>query len=412
MSINVLLCCKIDNNSRYNTPNNPGLPNWVHDVMPSPDPSEMTPFDLLPITPGTIKRILMKRPSNSSPGDDGISYHHLKKMPSTHHFLATLFSKILRENQIAPDAWCDARIKLIFKGGDNQSPVNFRPIALTSVVGKLFHKIIALRLEQFLSDNKIIDTSIQKGFLTNINGTMEHIFTVSAIVQNAIQLRLPLAMTFLDLANAFGSISHDLILDMISHCRLPQEISAYILSLYSKLTAYVKTKDWSTDKFVISRGVFQGDTLSPIIFLIAFNPIIQLAQSLPTCGFQLRIPNSSPETPKTNSYIYAFWDEPDSDEPAGWYLAKITANNPDGSVYLMYWKSKLRETIKLSEIKWHPTWGTVKWFRTSEDFPPNYTMGASKSTKSKGLLTISQSFHLPPMITTRLSMKSQIAAKI
>ena len=161
-----------------NSPENPGLPEWIDKVMPAPDPDEMTPFDLSAITPGSLKRILAKRSSNSSPGDDGITYHHLKKMPSTHHFLATLFSKILLEKQTAPDSWCEAGIKLVFKGGDKRSPANFRPIALTSAVGKLFHKIIALRLEQFALENNIIDTSLQKGFLTGINGTMEHIFSI------------------------------------------------------------------------------------------------------------------------------------------------------------------------------------------------------------------------------------------
>ena len=65
-------------------------------------------------------------------------------MPSTHHFLVTLFSKILMEKHEAPESWSKTRIKLIFKGEDEQSPGNFRPIALTSVVGKLLHKIIAL----------------------------------------------------------------------------------------------------------------------------------------------------------------------------------------------------------------------------------------------------------------------------
>ena len=101
-------------------------------------------------------------------------------------------------------------------------------------------------------------------------------------------------MTFLDLENAFESMSHEVILVMLSHCRLPQEITTYIADLYAKLIAYVKTKECFTDKFKIGRGVFQGDTFSPLIFLIAFNPIIQLAQSLNNCEFRPRMPNSLP----------------------------------------------------------------------------------------------------------------------
>ena len=62
--------------------------------------------------------------------------------------------------------------------GDTSNPEHFRPIALTSTVGKFFNKLIATRLEKFLRSNHLIDTSLQKRFLTNINGTMEHIFAV------------------------------------------------------------------------------------------------------------------------------------------------------------------------------------------------------------------------------------------
>ena len=56
-----------------------------------------------------------------------------------------------------------------------------------------------------------------------------------------------------------------------------QEITTYIADLYSKLIVMWRQKSGPQTKFKIGRGIFQGDTLSPHIFLIAFNPIIQLA---------------------------------------------------------------------------------------------------------------------------------------
>ena len=78
--------------------------------MPSTECDELVDFDLSAITPGIIRNVLKSRPSNSSLGDD---YHHLKKLPSAHYFLATLFSKILLEDQVAPESWCQAKIRLI-----------------------------------------------------------------------------------------------------------------------------------------------------------------------------------------------------------------------------------------------------------------------------------------------------------
>jgi len=132
-----------------------------------------------------------------------------------------------------------------------------------------------------LYSNDLIDPSAQKGFLTGINGTFEHIFSVSAILDNALLHHLPLAMTFIDLKNAFGSVSHTYIDNILEHISLPVEFRSYISSLYSELIGFIETKEWKTDPFPIGRGVFQGDTLSPLIFLVAFNPIIKVVQSLP-----------------------------------------------------------------------------------------------------------------------------------
>lgn len=158
------------------------LPDWVAVCHPAPEVSSV--FYLSPVTPGCIKGMLRKCSSKSAPGPDGITYHHLKKLLCTHHSLATIFSKILISNQ-SPSCWCQAKTILLYKKSDSSLPNNFRPIALRSCIGKLFHKIIAHRLEAFLISNNVIDTSFQKGFLTGVNGVMEHSLSVKALLENA-----------------------------------------------------------------------------------------------------------------------------------------------------------------------------------------------------------------------------------
>ena len=72
---------------------------------------------------------------------------------------------------------------------------------MSSVVVKLFHKILARRIENILFANEIIDASIQKGFLKGIlkwcNG-----LTVNAILENAKDHNQQLSMTFIDPINA------------------------------------------------------------------------------------------------------------------------------------------------------------------------------------------------------------------
>ena len=185
------------------------------------------------------------------------------------------------------------------------------------------------------------------------------------MIDNARVNSLPLSLTFIDLRNAFGSVSHDYIQDILEYVQLPKEVQEYISAFYGKLSAYIATKDWKTPRFSIERGVFQGDTLSPLIFLLAFNPIIEAINSVEP-GFQLMLPSQScneASLPGINTYIYARWDEEGSDEPPGWYLAKILSIDSMGLAVLKYRKGNLTEEVNLSSIKWIVAInGRGKWF--------------------------------------------------
>ena len=67
----------------------------------------------------------------------------------------------------------------------------------------------------YLRANNVIDTSVQKGFVTGLPGVLEHTYSLSAITEDALANKKPLMMTFLNLKNAFGSASHQLIFDML-----------------------------------------------------------------------------------------------------------------------------------------------------------------------------------------------------
>ena len=125
---------------------------YMRDVAPwrSIQRSVEDPFDGTPVLPRQVTAVLKKCSSNSKPGANGISYYHLKNQPCTHLFLASLYSKILLLNNAPPPSWCMGKIVPIHKAGSNSDPSNFRPIALTSTIGKIFHKILASGLEAYL----------------------------------------------------------------------------------------------------------------------------------------------------------------------------------------------------------------------------------------------------------------------
>lgn len=256
---------------KYSTPVtiDPALLSWFPSVS---QPS--IPYNLSPYTPKDIKQALFKKSPSSAPGDDQIIYGFLAKMPTTHHFLATMFTKI-RDNSDAPPVWGSSRIILLHKGGKTDDPSLFRMISLTANVGKLYHSLESARTLNFMIDNKYLDPSAQKAYLEGINGCVEHTQVVQEVIHHARTNHKTAHITWFDLTDAFGSVSHMLIPHVLKHYNLPPQIISYINDIYSKLEGRVVTKDWETNTFKFKKGVFQGDPYSGSIFLIVFNPLIE-----------------------------------------------------------------------------------------------------------------------------------------
>ena len=245
-----------------------------------------TSFNLSPILPRDIRNIIQNKSNSSSPGPDGITYGLLKKLPCIHHILATLYNKILITG-VPPTSWTCSKITLIYKKGDNAEPCNFRMIALSCTLGKIFHQIMATRTVDYMVDNHFIDNTIQKAFIHRVNGTIEHNILLQEIIQHAHANKKTLHISFFDLEDAFGSVSHELIRHCLHRYNFPQPVIQYIMALYGNLTGTVDTKSWQSTPFQFKKGIFQGDPWSPIIFLTVFNPLLERLAKDTNVGYNL-----------------------------------------------------------------------------------------------------------------------------
>ena len=120
--------------------------------------------------------------------------------------MTKLFRKVWQTRTV-PDSWASAFIVLISKSDKVHLPAEFRPIAITNTVGKILFSIISARLEHYMVSNKFIDNTIQKGFLSEMPGCLEHAFTLYEFLRDAKRELRQIVVTWIDLANAYGCTS-------------------------------------------------------------------------------------------------------------------------------------------------------------------------------------------------------------
>ena len=251
-------------------------------------------FDYKAIATEEIQVAIKRSKALSTPSPlDQISYQILKRCPSLQDALLDLYNCCWQQT-VVPSQWKMAAIKLIPTSsavGDPDSPGNFRPIALTPCIGKLFTTILRNRWLNHMNSNGYFNRDIQKAFMPTTPGCTEHHSKLAAILSEARRKHKSLAICWLDLANAYGSVHHSLIQFAIQHYHAPPQFQKINASFYSGLAGQILTTNWSTPSIPLKIGVYQGDPLSVVIFNTVPNTLVDTLQTRLDLGYSLSTSN-------------------------------------------------------------------------------------------------------------------------
>ena len=117
-------------------------------------------FNESPFSIEEIRSTIIRSNASSTPSPlDQIPYRILKRCLFLVHALFKLYNQCWQTSTI-PQAWKTASIRLIAKGSakdDPSSPSNFRPIALTSCIRKIFTSILKSRWSTYMLENEYLD---------------------------------------------------------------------------------------------------------------------------------------------------------------------------------------------------------------------------------------------------------------
>jgi len=153
------------------------------------------------------------------------------------------------------------------------------------------------------------------------------------------------------------------------------------------------------------RSVSRWHTV-PLIFLLAFNPIIQSIQHASTgYKFKLLVPTCD-RAPllKVGTYIYTLWEEESSDS-CGWYFTKILSIQLDDLASMKYRKGNATEVVNLNDIKWTTASGSFPLHKTHKTTLLPINPHSLLLTRWKDLQMISQYSHLQKKNTKPPSLK-------
>jgi len=175
------------------------------------------------------------------------------------------------QQEKAPKEWDTGLIIKLPKKGDLSNCNNWRGITLLPLTLKVFSRVILRRIR------KAIDTLLrpeQAGFRAGKSCT-DQIFTLRQILEQTVEFNSTLYVTFVDYEKAFDSIHRASLWRILRYYGIPWKIVNVVKLLYSDPQCRVLYGTNLTESFKVTTGVKQGCLLSPLLFILAMNWIME-----------------------------------------------------------------------------------------------------------------------------------------
>lgn len=224
-------------------------------------------------TADDIQKAISELRVNSAAGPDGVPAILLIKCKETLAFPLHRIWRRSLETGIIPSKLKDAIISPIYKGGDRNQAKNYRPVALTSHLIKIFEKILREHIIAYLEKHQLISNS-QHGFrkgrscLSNLLHHYEWLLQGLASGGNV-------DIVYLDFAKAFDRVDHGILTHKLKALGITGKLGAWLHNFLTERTQVVAVDGHKSEKTAVISGVPQGSVLGPLLFLVLMNDISQ-----------------------------------------------------------------------------------------------------------------------------------------
>ena len=256
---------------------------WINDMTGELEGLEEGPKAEIHIE--RLKKTLKKISNWKTPGQDGIHGFWFKKFTSILDRLALEISRCLQDGQV-PDWMTKEKTALIQKvPSKGTAPNNYRPITCLPMMWKILTAQIREKIYYSLTSRGLFPDE-KKGCRKGCRGTAELLYIDQHILNESKNRRKNLPVGWIDNKNAYYMVPQSWIINCHKMYKISHEIINFIEKTMKNWRVELTAGGKSLAKTKIQREIFQGDALSPLLFLIAMMPLNHILRKC-TAGYKL-----------------------------------------------------------------------------------------------------------------------------
>ena len=321
-----------------------------------------------------LEQALQKLKKRKSPGPDKIHNEMITELGAMGKEVLLRIINLSWETGTLPKNWRNSYIIPVLKKGKNPKDLkSYRPISLTSCIGKVAERMINKRLYWWLETSGLLCEE-QSGFRSN-SRTEDQLFTLCQKVHDGFQEEKHTTAIFVDLQQAYDRVWRKGLLLKIQRLGIQGNLYKWIKGFLHERTIQTMIEKRTSAKRTLEEGIPQGSSLSCTLFLIFINDMANEISS--------------------NKAFYA-------DDLVFWHSHKYTRQS---ARYLNFDLEKLREYCE----KWKITINTSKTVYSIFSMSPKVVQqNLNIKFKDKQLPKDQQPTYLGVQLDSRLNLNNHL----